>query len=51
MPTPRKSSRMNDKAKVHLLAQSALSNFEWTVKELGVEYNLEAIGQEGECLV
>ena len=38
---------MNDKAKVHLLAQSALSNFEWTVKELGVEYLPDAIGQEG----
>ena len=38
---------MNDKAKVHLLAQSALSNFEWTVNELGVEYLPDAIGQEG----
>ena len=30
-----------------LVAKSALSNYEWTVKELGVEYNLEVIGQEG----
>ena len=27
--------------------RARLSNYEWTVKELGVEYNLEAIGQEG----
>ena len=38
---------MNQPAKVKLVADNALSNYEWTVKELGVEYNLEAIGQEG----
>ena len=38
---------MNQPEKVKLVAKSALSNYEWTVKELGVEYNLEAIGQEG----
>ena len=38
---------MNTSAKVRLLAQSALSNYEWTIKELGVEYLPDAIGQEG----
>ena len=38
---------MNQPEKVKLLAQNALSNYEWTVKELGVEYNQDAIGQEG----
>lgn len=38
---------MNQPEKVKLVAKSALSNYEWTVKELGVEYNLEVIGQEG----
>ena len=38
---------LNDPAKVRVLAEHALSNYEWTVKELGVEYNLDAIGQEG----
>ena len=36
---------MNDKAKVHLLAQSALSNFEWTVKELGIPIRLRTYVQ------
>ena len=30
---------MNQPEKVKLVAKSALSNYEWTVKELGVEYN------------
>jgi flavocytochrome c len=38
---------MNQPDKVKLLASHALSNYEWTVKELGVEYNPDAIGQEG----
>ncbi len=38
---------MNYLPKVRLLAQSALSNYEWTIKELGVEYLPDAIGQEG----
>ena len=38
---------MNYMPKVRLLAQSALSNYEWTIKELGVEYLPDAIGQEG----
>lgn len=38
---------MNQPEKVKLLAKNALSNYEWTVKELGVEYNQDAIGQEG----
>ncbi len=38
---------LNDPAKVRVLAEHALSNYEWTVKELGVEYNQDAIGQEG----
>lgn len=38
---------MNNPEKVKLVADSALSNYEWTVKELGVEYNPDAIGQEG----
>lgn len=38
---------MNTSAKVRLLAQSALSNYEWTIKELGVQYLPDAIGQEG----
>ena len=37
---------MNQPEKVKLVAKSALSNYEWTVKELGVEYNNELIGQE-----
>ena len=38
---------MHQPEKVKLLAKNALSNYEWTVKELGVEYNQDAIGQEG----
>ena len=38
---------MNQPEKVKLVAESALSNYEWTVNELGVEYNPDAIGQEG----
>ena len=38
---------MNQPEKVKLLADNALSNYEWTVNELGVEYNQDAIGQEG----
>ena len=38
---------LNEPEKVKLVANSALSNYEWTVKELGVEYNQDAIGQEG----
>ena len=38
---------MNDRKKVRFLAEQVLPNYEWTVKELGVEYNEESIGQEG----
>ncbi len=38
---------MNQPEKVKFVAESALSNYEWTVNELGVEYNQDAIGQEG----
>ena len=38
---------LNSPEKVRVLAEHALSNYEWTVKELGVEYNQDAIGQEG----
>ena len=38
---------LNDRAKVHYMAEHVLSNYEWTVNELGVEYNQESIGQEG----
>lgn len=38
---------LNNPEKVRVLAEHALSNYEWTVKELGVEYNPDAIGQEG----
>ncbi len=38
---------LNDPAKVRVMAEHALSTYEWTVKELGVEYNPDAIGQEG----
>lgn len=38
---------MNQPEKVKLVAESALSNYEWTVNELGVEWNQDAIGQEG----
>ena len=38
---------LNSPEKVRVLAEHALSNYEWTVKELGVEYNPDAIGQEG----
>lgn len=38
---------MNYLPKVRLLAKSALSNYEWTIKELGVQYLPDAIGQEG----
>ena len=38
---------LNNPEKVKLVADNALSNYEWTVNELGVEYNPDAIGQEG----
>ena len=38
---------LNNPEKVKMVANAALSNYEWTVKELGVEYNQDAIGQEG----
>ena len=38
---------MNYAEKVHFMASQALSNYEWTVNELGVEYLPDAIGQEG----
>lgn len=38
---------MNDKAKVRYMAEQALPNYEWTVKELGVDWLPDAIGQEG----
>ena len=38
---------MNYSEKVHFMASQALSNYEWTVNELGVEYLPDAIGQEG----
>lgn len=38
---------MNYLPKVRLLAKSALSNYEWTIKELDVQYLPDAIGQEG----
>lgn len=38
---------LNSPEKVRVLAEHALSNYEWTVKELGVQYLPDAIGQEG----
>ena len=38
---------LNDPEKVNLLAHSALSNYEWTVNEFGVEYVENSICQEG----
>ena len=38
---------LNNKEKVHVLASHALSNFEWCVNTLGVEFLPDAIGQEG----
>ena len=38
---------MNDPKKVHEIASHALSNYEWCVNELGVEFLPDAIGQEG----
>lgn len=38
---------MNDPKKVHVVASHALSNYWWCVKELGVEFLPDAIGQEG----
>ena len=38
---------MNFPEKVRFVAERALSNYEWTVNELGVEYLKDAIGQEG----
>ena len=38
---------MNDAKKVRYMAEQALPIYEWTVKELGVEYLPDAIGQEG----
>ena len=38
---------MNDPKKVHEIASHALSNYEWCVNELSVEFLPDAIGQEG----
>ena len=38
---------LNDRKKVRFMVEHVLSNYEWTVNELGVEYNEESIGQEG----
>lgn len=38
---------MNYQEKVRFIAERALSNYEWTINELGVEYLPDAIGQEG----
>lgn len=38
---------MNQPEKVKMIADNALANYEWTVKELGVEWNPDAVGQEG----
>jgi flavocytochrome c len=38
---------MNDRKKVRYLVEHTLSNYEWCVNELGVEFNQESIGQEG----
>ncbi len=38
---------MNDAKKVRQLVERVLSNYEWTVNELGVEWLPDAIGQEG----
>ncbi len=38
---------MNSNKKVHQLVEHTLPNYEWTVKELGVEWLPDAIGQEG----
>ncbi|MCI5851933.1 MAG: flavocytochrome c [Sutterellaceae bacterium] len=38
---------LNYPEKVKYLAQHALSNYEWCVNTLGVEFNPDAIGQEG----
>ena len=38
---------MNYVDKVRFMAERALSNYEWTVNYLGVEYLPDAIGQEG----
>ena len=39
---------MNHPAKVKLVCRTThCPNYEWTVKELGVEWNQDAIGQEG----
>lgn len=38
---------MNNKEKVHQMVSQALSNYEWCVNELGVEFLPDAIGQEG----
>ncbi len=38
---------MNSTAKVRFMAEKALSNYEWCVNELGVEFLPDAIGQEG----
>ena len=38
---------LNNREKVRFLAEHALENYEWTVKELGVEYRQDTIFQEG----
>jgi flavocytochrome c len=38
---------MNDRKKVRRMAEQALSNYEWTVNELHVDWLPDAIGQEG----
>ena len=43
----RAGNYMNDPKKVRYVVDHALSNYEWTIQELGVEYMPDAIGQEG----
>ena len=38
---------MNNREKVHQMVTQVLSNYEWCVKELGVQFLPDAIGQEG----
>lgn len=38
---------LNDRKKVRYMAEQALPTYEWTVKELGVDWLSDAIGQEG----
>lgn len=43
----RAGNYMNDPKKVRYVVDHALSNYEWTIQELGVEYLPDGIGQEG----